>query len=142
MAIVVADASVVLKWLLPSGTAETDGDAAIRLLGEVRAHRIRLYEPVHWLAEVAAVLTRLSPATVMEDVGDLLAMEIPVLASAAVYLTACEMASTLNHHLFDTLYHAAALHLPDAVLITADERYYRKARRRGSIERLADFGMG
>jgi hypothetical protein len=45
----------------------------------------------------------------------------------------------LNHHLFDTLYHAVGLQAPNATLITADERYYRKAEPLGHIVLLEDF---
>jgi len=40
---------------------------------------------------------------------------------------------------FDTMYHAVALSRPDALLVTADERYWRAARGVGRIVRLADF---
>jgi predicted nucleic acid-binding protein len=50
-----------------------------------------------------------------------------------------EMVIDLGQHLFDTLYHAVALETPDAVLITADERYFRAARHAGRIARLRDW---
>ena len=39
----------------------------------------------------------------------------------------------------DTLYHAVALNLPDAFLITADERFYHKAESLGHILLLKDI---
>lgn len=53
--------------------------------------------------------------------------------------TALDLTVRYQHHLFDTLYHAVALHTPGAVLITADERYYAKARLEGQISLLANF---
>jgi predicted nucleic acid-binding protein len=50
------------------------------------------------------------------------------------------MAIMLDHHLFDTLYHAVALE-QGATLITADEAYFAKAKDLGSITRLADFAV-
>jgi predicted nucleic acid-binding protein len=44
----------------------------------------------------------------------------------------------LNHHLFDTLYHAVALHT-DSVLVTADAQYLNKAAKLGNIVSLADW---
>ena len=85
------------------------------------------------------MLSRLSPSTAELDVLDLWAMEAPVLATANVYLVASQLAIELQHHLFDTLYHAVALEADDAVLVTADERYYRKAQARGRIVRLAEY---
>jgi len=136
---VVADASVMVKWLLPSGALEVGSDKAIALLSAVREGTIELIEPPHWLAEVAAVLARLSPQTLADDVADLYAMELPVLDTPGMYMTACELARNLGQHVFDTLYHAVALEMPSAMLITADERYYRKAFKRGSILLLDRF---
>lgn len=45
----------------------------------------------------------------------------------------------LDHHLFDTLYHAVALSIPGAVLVTADHRYFARAQPLGQIAWLADF---
>ena len=136
---VVADASVMVKWLVPNGQPEADADKAIALLSAVREGAIDLIQPPHWLAEVAAVLTRLSPQTVNDDVADLYAMGLPVLDTPDVYLTACELANALGQHVFDTLYHAVALETRSAMLVTADERYYRKAVGRGSILLLGRF---
>jgi predicted nucleic acid-binding protein len=136
---VVVDASVVVKWLLPERKDEGDAERALALLEGVKAGRITVHQPVHWLAEVAAVLVRLSPATVADDLADLHAMNFPVEAGPEVYLDACELARSLNHHVFDTLYHAVALTLPGTVLVTADARYERKGRRRGAIMLLHDM---
>jgi predicted nucleic acid-binding protein len=139
MALIVVDASVTTKALFPRDIQEADLDKALELWLRVRGGRVSAYQPAHWLAEVAAVLARLSPATVQSDVLDLHTMDLPVLDTPAVYATACRLAVDLPHHLFDTLYIAVALHLDGAVLVTADERYFRKARRWGRIVRLAEY---
>jgi predicted nucleic acid-binding protein len=135
----VMDASVIVKWLLPDREEEEDVGEALQVLRLVKSSRINVYQPPHWLAEAAAVVTRLSPDTAMEDIEDLCEMDFEVLNTRDVYLTACELSSKLNHHLFDTLYHAVALNLPDAILITADERYYHKAESMGHIMLLEDI---
>jgi predicted nucleic acid-binding protein len=56
-----------------------------------------------------------------------------------VYLKAVQLAASLNHHLFDTLYHAAALTHSSAVLITADEKYRLKAHTLGRILPLTSW---
>ena len=134
---IVADASVVIKWLLP-GRGETDEARAMQLWEGVKQGRLQLIQPPHWLAEIVAVLARLSPVTAEEDIRDLHALEIEVGQSARVYEIGCELAIRLNHHLFDTLYHAVAL-ARGGILVTADERYFSKAEEQGSIIRLADF---
>ena len=67
-----------------------------------------------------------------------LALKHLTLRSPETYATALDLAVRHRHHLFDTLYHAVALHTPGAVLVTADERYYNKARLEGQIALLAD----
>jgi predicted nucleic acid-binding protein len=136
---VVVDASVVVKWLFPQRERERDADHALTLLEGLKAGQISLHQPIHWLAEVAAVLVRLSPSTAPADIADLYAMNIPMESGPDMYLLACELAHELNHHVFDTLYHAVALILPDTRLVTADTQYYRKARRRGSITLLSEL---
>jgi len=44
-----------------------------------------------------------------------------------------------DSHLFDTLYHAVALEHEDALLVTADDRYHRKAAHNGRIASLRDW---
>ena len=51
---------------------------------------------------------------------------------------AADLAITLNHHLFDTLYHAVALE-EGATLVTADDIYFAKAASLGAIQRVSDF---
>lgn len=136
---VVADASVIVKWLFPEREGERDTAAALALFDRVRGHEIELHEPPHWLAEVAGVVTRLSPETAEADVHDLCDLDVAVHGSRDLYAVACRLSIELEHHLFDTLYHALALEVDGAVLVTADERYYRKARSRGRIVLLADF---
>ena len=136
---VVADASVVLKWLLPVRDDELDLEQALQLLKAVRNDKISLYEPPHWLAEVAAVLTRVGATTAEADISDLYAMAIRTVDSEDLYLRASRLSRELDHHLFDTLYHAVALSVDEAILVTADERYFAKASDRGRVVLLRDF---
>ncbi|HET7321404.1 MAG TPA: type II toxin-antitoxin system VapC family toxin, partial [Longimicrobiaceae bacterium] len=122
MALIVVDASVVVKALFPSREGEAGIDRAVALWERVHAGRDEMVQPPHWLAEVGAILARLSPATAELDMEDLHAMEVPVLGTGAVYRGAVSLAVEMDHHLFDTLYHAVALDLPEATLVTADER--------------------
>lgn len=63
-----------------------------------------------------------------------------VISDSATLVLASDLSIRLNHHLFDTLYHAVALKA-GATLVTADERYYAKAANLGHIMRLADFPL-
>ena len=135
----VIDASVVLKWLLPGPASERDTERATALMQSVVAGDAGIVQPAHWLAEVGAVLARLSPVTAASDIQRLYALELPHVDEAAVYRRACELSVSLGQHLFDTLYHAVALEADAALLVTADDRYLRAARRRGRICALADW---
>lgn len=138
---VVVDASVLIKWMLPARDGEGDLDRARTLFEAVRQRHTRIVQPPHWLAEVAAVLSRLSPETAAADVLDLVDLDFDVDDGPDAYVTAVELAHSLSHHLFDTFYHAVALVGPDTTLVTADEHYYRKARHRGAIVRLHDLRL-
>ncbi len=135
---VVVDASVALKWFFRLRDGEQDVGAALRLLQGVSDNQVALLQPPHFIAEVAAVLARESPATAGASLDDLLDLEMQVVESAAIYARAVALASRHDHHLFDTLYHAVALELGNTLLVTADARYARTARGEGGIVLLAD----
>ncbi|HKV12487.1 MAG TPA: type II toxin-antitoxin system VapC family toxin [Thermoanaerobaculia bacterium] len=135
---VVVDASVVIKWVFPESAQEEHTAEALQLLEDIKAGRAFPRQPLHWLTEVAAVVTRLHPE-IAEPVIDLLsAMEFPVVDDIAVLKKASRLSMDLNHHLFDTLYHAVALET-GATLVSADDVYCRKARRLGKLIRLASW---
>jgi predicted nucleic acid-binding protein len=138
--LIVADASVAVKWVFPFRDDEADSSKAIALIDAFKDGTARLLEPPHWLAEMAAVISRLSPATAKQDIGILCALRVPVVDTPELYTLACELAATTGQHAFDTLYHAVALLAPvDRVLVTADQRYYERARQVGAIVLLSDF---
>lgn len=66
------------------------------------------------------------------------ALGFPVWDNPETYQRANKLAIKLNHHLFDTLYHAVALE-QEALLITADRKYYNKAKNQSHIMRLSDY---
>ena len=137
----VVDSSVAVKWFLLGNPVEQHTDQALRLLEQSVLGLLPMVQPAHFVAEVAAVLARLKPIDAQDDLLDLLDIRYRTLTSPETYATALDLAMRYQHHLFDTLYHAVALHTPGAVLITADERYYAKARLAGQISLLADFTL-
>ena len=136
---VVVDASAALKWFFRSRDDEADLDIALDLLRRVADGSVKLLQPPHFIAEMSAVLSREVPTIAEVALGDLLDVEMQRIETDALYVRAVELSLRFQHHLFDTLYHAVALESPDALLVTADERYWRKARMAGRIMRLADF---
>jgi len=131
--IVVLDASVILKWLLEDPLREPDTDKASALMESIVAGELEILQPAHWLAEVAAVAARVTPATAVRDVELLAALEFPTTDDPNVIARATTLAIATGHHLFDTLYHAVALEREDAMLVTADGRYHAKAGQYGKI---------
>jgi predicted nucleic acid-binding protein len=136
---VVLDASVILKWLLQDPAREADTGRASGLVESVILDQVEILQPVHWLAEVAAVIARLSPQTAIEDVEMLAAMQFPTSDQPNVIRRATALAIETEHHLFDTLYHAVALEHENATFITADDRYLAKSGRYGRIVALRDW---
>lgn len=135
----VVDASVTVKWFVPQDPAETDSAMALELLDAYADDRLRLVEPPIWRAEVASVLARLLPDQLEVHLARLWSLDYHDADSEAVLQHAGRLAVALDHHLSDTLYHAVALSQPDAVLVTADERYFGKAAALGRIVRLRDW---
>jgi predicted nucleic acid-binding protein len=138
-ATVVVDASVALKWMFGSERGERDTPQAIALLHRVAVGELRLLQPAHFVAEVAAVLAREVPVRAARSVSHLLRMDMDVVSDGTTLLRAVELATHHGQHLSDALYHAVALGHDDAVYVTADERYWRAAHAAGRVVKLADF---
>jgi len=135
----VVDASVALKWFFQDRDNEADCNQALTILYDIDAGRIKLVQPPHFIAEVAAVLTREKSDEAEDDLFDLLNIECCVANEPELYTTAINLAAQYKHHLLDTLYHAVALNTPGATLITADTVYYQKAKESGRILLLKDY---
>lgn len=138
---IVVDASVALKWFFRSRDDEENVEQAMQILKEIGSGRLDMLQPPHFLAEMGGVLAREKPDSAQTDLTNLMAIDSELFEDPAVYATAVDLACRMQHHLFDTLYHATALHVPDVMLVTADGRYFRKAKQFGSIGLLADFRL-
>ena len=134
----VIDASVTIKWFVPDNGAEKDAEKAIQIFKEIQVSDVKPVQPVHWQAEVIAVLSRIKPKISKQSIQLMDILEFPVCDNLEVYQLASEIAIKLNHHMFDTLYHAVALE-QQATLITSDTKYYRKAKGQGNILLLSDY---
>ena len=137
--ILTLDASVVVKWHIAS-QEERDSAQALLLLDFV-LDGAKLAEPPHALAEIAAVLSRVfdeeGAKRRFDEVARIFASGLTIPAHSACF-RAIEISSRLDHHLFDTLYHAVAME-SGGVLVTADEGYFRKAEKLGAILLLERF---
>ena len=135
----VIDASVIIKWLVQGPERETGTAQAAQLLEAVVKGDQSVLQPMHWLAEVGALLARESPMTAADEITMLSALELPVTDEPQALRRGLELAIELGQHLCETLYHAVALESEDCILVTADERYLRVARSKGRIMNLKDW---
>ena len=134
----VVDASVALKWFLKGRPGETHIDKAEAVAAAIARSPTELFAPAHWGAEIISVVARMEPGLVNDALVELDDMRPVISAGVPVLRRAADLSIALNHHLFDTLYHAVALE-EGATLVTADEAYFNKARDRGAIQVLRDF---
>jgi len=137
--IFVIDASVAMKWFLRFRPDEADVPQALALLDQAACGLIQVAQPPHFYAEMGAVLARTNPDMAQANLRDLWELDLGITDTPEIYATALTLAARMRHHLFDTLYHAVALHTPGAVLITADRRYFAKAFPEGHIRLLSEW---
>ena len=76
----VIDASVIIKWIIPNPKSEPFTPQALDILEHIQEGQITVFQPPHWLSEVAAVLARIVPNRAEQAIGLLYAMEFSVLA--------------------------------------------------------------
>jgi predicted nucleic acid-binding protein len=136
----VVDASVAVKWFLGPRPDEPYSAQAQAVAAAIEKSETELFAPGHWMAEVVAVVARLDPGIVDDALVLLDDMKPTLIHGVAVLKRAADMSIALDHHLFDTLYHAVALE-EGATLVTADAAYFGKAKDLGGVQLLADFAM-
>jgi predicted nucleic acid-binding protein len=134
----VVDASVAVKWFLDDRPDELHSVQALAVVAAIERRETELLTPCHWMIEVIGVLARIEPSVVDDAVLLLDDMRPALIHSPPLLRRAAEISVALDHHLFDTLYHAVALE-EGAMLVTADEVYFAKAQALGAIQWLADF---
>ena len=137
---VVPDASVLLKWVLRRDD-EPHTAAALSLRDEAMSGAIQLIVPQLWIYEVGNTLARRFP----EEAGELLASLVDFrLAEAQLDSSwrtrAVSLAVAYDVSFYDAAYHATAL-ARGGLLVTADERYVRRASQAGSVAALREWNV-
>jgi predicted nucleic acid-binding protein len=136
----VVDASVAVKWFLKERPDEPHLAQAEAVAAAIELSGTVLLAPAHWILEIIAVLARTDPGAVDDALLFLDDMKPTTIQGVPVLKRAADLSISLEHHLFDTLYHAVALE-EGATLVTADETYFEKAKQLGGIGLLADFAI-
>lgn len=137
--VVVPDASVILKWAFQSAPDEQDVSQAHLLLEGWLAGEYQIALPGLWAFEVANVLGMKVPdmaAELMEAFIDYrfrsVEMTHPLCSTALGIMRQCGVT------FYDAAYHAVALQ-KKGLMVTADDAYFRKAKRLGHIALLRDY---
>ena len=98
MILAVVDASVALKWFLHVRDTEPEQDRALSLLASIGDGTVQMVQPVHFVAEVTAVLAREKPDGALDDLLDLLDVECRVIETPETYATALTLSIRYRHH--------------------------------------------
>ena len=136
--VVVPDASVLLKWVLPD-TDEDDVGAALALRGAIIEERVGALLPTLWLFEAANTLGRRYPDDAPTLVRGLMSLGIPKRRPSGSWLeVGLDLVRRFEVTFYDASYHATALTAGGA-LVTADERYAKRASGAGAVMLLRDW---
>jgi predicted nucleic acid-binding protein len=124
--LVVPDASVLLKWVLPE-EREPHAAQAIAIRDAFIAGRIRLLVPPLWFYEVGNVLVAHYPDSAAERLAALAAFRLPEARPTSAWRERIiKLAAEHGVTFYDASYHALAA-VMGGVFVTADEKYLRKA---------------
>ena len=136
--LVVPDASVLLKWVLPSED-EPDADKALLLRGAILADVVRVIVPPLWLYEVGNTIARRFPAHATAWLTAMIKFGLEEAAPSASWLaTALELTRTHRVTFSDAAYHALAISRK-GVFVTADVRYADRMAMDRSVVALSDW---
>jgi predicted nucleic acid-binding protein len=140
MKLVVPDASVLLKWVLPEEGEPWVGEA-LRLRDDFETGRADLLVPSLWYYEAGNVLA----LHYAESAADRLAVLVGLCLSIAEpkemwRVQTLDLTKTHGVTFYDASYHALAI-LHNGVFVTSDEKYLRKASAAGYILHLKDWPL-
>ncbi len=138
MKLIVPDASVLLKWVLP-GEREPHVTEALEIRDAFVAGKIRLLVPALWFFEVGNMLGLYHPATAEERLSALVDAGIPEAALDREWQSVT--LNLVNKHrvtFYDASYHALAI-VNRGVFVTADAKYQRKLGSDPAVRILPDW---
>ena len=136
--VVVPDASVLLKWVLPPDD-EPHADKALLLRDAVVNESVRVLLPALWLFEVGNTIARRFPAHASSWLSALMKFGLEEAPPTPPWL-AKTLELTGNHQVsfYDATYHALAL-ITGGLFVTADARYISRVTQLGGIVALSEW---
>ena len=140
ISIVVPDASVLLKWIIP-GDDEPGVESALELRNEALAGSIELVVPQLWVYEVGNTLVRRFPYQADHLLADLIDFQLTEAHPDSRWRAqTVSLAVSYGVTFYDAAYHAVAL-IRNGVFVTADERYVRRASNGGNVVLLGHWNF-
>jgi predicted nucleic acid-binding protein len=138
MPLVVPDASVLLKWVLPSDD-EPDADKALLLRSAILDEEVHALVPALWLYEVGNTVARRFPAHASGWLSALMKFDLEEAPPSQPWLAkALELTSRYEVPFYDAAYHAIAL-VHKGLFVTADTRYVNRVTEAGSVISLSEW---
>lgn len=135
--VIVVDASVVLKWVLPE---KEDSAQALELKSDFTDRKIRLQVPAHFLLELMNILERKFPSSSLSFLSLLLLSPIVqcYLSLELAFIATRLMRKYSKISFYDAFYHALAIDRR-GTFVTADAKYYKIVKQEGHIRLLKDY---
>ncbi|HJS88977.1 MAG TPA: type II toxin-antitoxin system VapC family toxin [Steroidobacteraceae bacterium] len=136
--LVVPDASVLLKWVLPSDD-EPEVDKALLLRAAILNDAVRAIVPALWLYEVGNTVARRFPAHASAWLTSLMKFGLTEAVPSDAWLAAAlELVCTYEVSFYDAAYHALAI-IRRGVFVTADVRYVNRMAGEGTVIALSEW---
>ena len=136
--LVVPDASVLLKWVLPSDD-EPDAEKALLLRAAILDETVKAILPGLWLYEVGNTVARRFPEQAAAWLSALMKFGFEESLPSPRWLAkALELTDRYQVSLYDATYHALAL-IHNGQFVTADARYIARVSESGGIVALGEW---
>lgn len=136
--LLVPDASVLLKWVLPSDD-EPDADKALLLRAAILEEAVRAMLPALWLYEVGNTIARRFPEQASDWLSALLKFGLEEVQPSQSWLAkTLELTRRYEVSFYDAAYHALAL-VHKGLFVTADSRYVNRVADIGSVVALSEW---
>ena len=135
--LVVPDASVLLKWVLPSD--KPDAYKALLLRAAIQDEAVDALLPALWLYEVGNTIARRFPVHAPSWLSALMKFGLEEASPSQPWIAkSLELTQHYEVSFYDAAYHALAL-IHKGVFVTADRRYVNRVREAGSVIALAEW---
>ena len=136
--LIVPDASVILKWVLPTDD-EPNADQALLLREAIANDTVRALVPSLWLYEVGTTVARRFPDQADRWLAALQKFELDECSPSSRWLaTVLDLTRQYEVAFYDASYHAIAIN-ERGTFVTADERYAKRVMEAEAILLLNDW---